>query len=391
MRKAALGILCALVFMFGLSGAFISAGAEPSANTLNQQVDELISQMTLHDKICQLFVVKPEDVAGVKIATKATKATRNGLTKYPVGGIVYFSDNIVNEDQVKALINNSQSFAMDKLGIGLFIAVDEEGGTIARVAEKLNTTRFEPMGVIGLRGDEKEAYAMGAAIAQDIARLGFNLNFAPVADVIIDQANTEIGSRSFGTDPELVSKMVIQVVKGMQENGVMATLKHFPGHGSTTADSHKGTSVTTRTLEEMEQVEFLPFIAGMNAGTNMVMISHLTAASIDETGPASLSKTIITGILREKLGFEGIVITDALMMKAISDLYPPEEAAVKALEAGADMLLMPVSLPDAVKGIKTALDSGRLTQERIDQSVRRILFAKCKYGLITPRADGGMT
>jgi beta-N-acetylhexosaminidase len=370
--------------MFGLSGAFISAGAEPSANTVNQQVDELISQMTLHDKICQLFIMKPEDVAGVKIATKATKATRNGLTKYPVGGIVYFSDNIVNEDQVKALISNSQSFAMDKLGIGLFIAVDEEGGTIARVAEKLNTTRFEPMGVIGLRGDEKEAYAMGAAIAQDIARLGFNLNFAPVADVIIDQANTEIGSRSFGTDPELVSKMVIQVVKGLQENGVMATLKHFPGHGSTTADSHKGTSVTIRTLEEMEQVEFLPFIAGMNAGADMVMISHLTAASIDETSPASISKTIITGILREKLGFEGIVITDALMMKAISDLYPPEEAAVRALEAGADMLLMPVSLPDAVKGIKTALDSGRLTQERIDQSVRRILFAKCKYGLITP-------
>jgi len=382
-KKTALGMLCALVLMFGLSCAFLSAVAEPSDNDVNHLVDDLVSQMTQTEKICQLFIVKPEEVAGVEVATKATDVTRNGLKKYPVGGIVYFSDNIVKEDQIKTMIRNSQSFAMDKLGIGLFIAVDEEGGSIARVAKKLNTTRFEPMGVIGLRGDEKEAYMVGVTIAKDIARLGFNLNFAPVADVIIDEANTEIGSRSFGTDPKLVSNMVIQVVNGLQENGVMATLKHFPGHGSTIADSHMGTSVTTRTLEEMEQAEFLPFDAGMKAGADMVMISHLTAASIDETSPASLSKTIITGILREKLGFEGIVVTDALTMKAISDLYSSEETTVLALEAGADMLLMPVSLSDAVKGIKAAVDSGRLTMERIDQSVRRILLAKYKYGLIT--------
>ena len=348
------------------------------------RIDALLSSMTLDEKIYQLFIVEPEAVAGVKTATKATEATRNGLKKYPVGGIVYFADNIVKEKQIKEMILNSQAYASGKLGIGLFIAVDEEGGTVSRVARKLDTTRFETMEEIGLRGDANEAYAVGATIAGDISRLGFNLNFAPVADVIIDRANTEIGTRSFGADPTQVSAMVGQVVKGLQENGVMATLKHFPGHGSTTDDSHKGESITTRTLAEMEQTEFLPFQAGIAAGAEFVMMSHLTAVEIDGDSPASLSKIIITELLRDKLGFEGLVITDSLQMKAIADLHSSGETAVRALEAGVDMLLMPVSLSGAAKGIQKAVDSGRLTEERIDRSVRRILRAKWEYGLIKP-------
>jgi beta-N-acetylhexosaminidase len=379
MKKAVTCLICTFLLM--ASGCFAKASAEED---MESRIDSILKSMTLEEKIYQLFIVEPEAVADVKTATKATEATRKGLNKYPVGGIVYFADNIAAEEQIKKMIANSQAYAAKKRGISLLIAVDEEGGTISRVADKLNTTRFEPMEVIGARGDAREAYTVGATIAGDISRLGFNLDFAPVADVIMDSANTEIGSRSFGTDPALVSDMVGQVVKGLQENGVMATLKHFPGHGSTTANSHEGESISTRTLFEMEQAEFLPFQEGMAAGAEFVMMSHLTAVEIDKESPASLSKTIITDILRDKLGFEGLVITDSLQMKAAADLNSSGETAVRELEAGVDVLLMPVNLYDAARGIEKAVDSGRLTEERIDESVRRVLNVKWEYGLIEP-------
>lgn len=379
MKKATACLLCFLLLL--VLTCFTAVAAEED---MESRIDTLLKSMTLDEKIYQLFIVEPEAIAGVKTATKATEATRKGLKKCPVGGIVYFANNIATEKQITEMISNSQAYATPRRGIGLFIAVDEEGGTISRVARRLNTTRFESMEEIGARGDVHEAYALGATIAGDISRLGFNLDFAPVADVIIDRANTEIGSRSFGTDPAAVSAMVGQVVKGLQDNGVMATLKHFPGHGSTTADSHEGASITARTLNEMEQSEFLPFQEGIAAGAELVMISHLTAVEIDKDSPASLSKTIITELLRGELKFEGIVITDSLQMKAVADLHSSGETAVLALEAGVDILLMPVSLSDAARGIRKAVDSGRLTEERIDQSVRRILRAKWEYGLIEP-------
>lgn len=379
MKKAVTFLICTFLLM--ASGCYAE---ESVKKDMESRIVSILKSLTLEEKIYQLFIVEPEAVAGVKTATKATEATRKGLNKYPVGGIVYFADNIASEEQIKEMIANSQAYAAKKRGIGLFIAVDEEGGTVSRVAGKLNTTRFEPMEVIGARGDAQEAYTVGAAIAGDISRLGFNLDFAPVADVIIDSANTEIGSRSFGTDPAQVSVMVGQVVKGLQDNGVMATLKHFPGHGSTTANSHEGESISTRTLTQMEQAEFLPFQEGMEAGAEFVMISHLTAVEIDKESPASLSKTIITDILRDKLGFEGLVITDSLQMKAVANLNSSGETAVRALEAGADVLMMPVNLSDAARGIRKAVDSGRLTEERIDESVQRILNIKWEYGLIEP-------
>jgi beta-N-acetylhexosaminidase len=378
MKRASVCLICSFLL---LALACFSAAAEEN---MESRIDALLKSMTLNEKIYQLFIVEPEALAGVETATKATDATRKGLNKYPVGGIVYFADNIVTEKQIKDMIANSQKYAGAKLGIGLFIAVDEEGGTVSRVAGKLNTTKFEPMEEIGARGDAQEAYTVGATIAGDISRLGFNLDFAPVADVIIDPANTEIGSRSFGTDPAVVSAMVGDEVKGLQESGVMATLKHFPGHGSTTANSHEGESISTRTLNEMEQAEFLPFQAGIAAGAEFVMISHLTAVEIDKDSPVSLSKIIITDLLRDKLGFEGLVITDSLQMKAVTNFYSSGASAVRALEAGADVLLMPENLIDAARGIRKAVDSGRLKEERIDESVRRILRVKLEYGLIEP-------
>ena len=382
-RKAFCWLLCAMMILLcTLPSANAASVSEDEAEAMKSKADALLAQMSLDEMICQLFIVKPEAVAGVKLATKATQATQKGLAKYPVGGIIYFGHNLVTKGQVKKMIANSQSFAKKTHGIGLFIGVDEEGGSVTRVARKLGTTRFGSMKSIGTRGDEKEAYDLGAAIAVDISSLGFNLNFAPVADVIINGKNTEIGARSFGTDPALVSKMVRQVVKGLQDNGVISTLKHFPGHGSTIANSHYTTSITDRTLEQMEQTEFLPFQAGIDAGAEFVMISHLTAVNIDDTSPASLSQTIITGLLRDKLKYEGLIITDSLIMEAVAGKYSSGESAVRAIAAGADMLLMPVSLSGAVKGIKQAIKDGRLTEARIAQSVRKILLVKLKYGLI---------
>lgn len=382
-RKAVCWSLCAALLLLCMPPfSHAQAASLNPAETLASKADALLAQMSPDEQIYQLFIVKPEAVAGVEVATRATLATQTGLKKYPVGGIVYFSDNLVKEKQVKEMIANAQGFAKAAHGIGLFIGVDEEGGSVARVAQKLGTTRFGTMKSIGARGDEQEAYDLGATIARDISGLGFNLDFAPVADVIIDGRNTEIGARSFGRDPVLASKMVSQVVRGLQENGIISTLKHFPGHGSTTDNSHYTTSITDRTLAQMEQAEFLPFQAGIGAGAAFVMISHLTAVNIDDTSPASLSKAVITDILREKLGYEGLVITDALTMKAVSGKYTSGEAAVRAIQAGADVLLMPASLSGAVKGIQKAVKDGRLAPERIAQSVRRILLVKLKYGLI---------
>ena len=365
------------------------AGAENSTvgddiMLMENRISDLLNSMTLEEKVYQLFIVKPESVAGVEKATKATEATQKGFSKYPVGGIVYFSTNIVKESQIKQMIASSQVYAKEKRGIGLFIAVDEEGGSIARVANNLETTKIDSMKKVGQRGDPSEAYQIGATIAGDISKLGFNLDFAPVADVIIEGRNTEIGSRSFGKDPSLVSAMVSQLVRGLQDNGVIGTLKHFPGHGSTIDNSHDGASITTRTLDDMEQTEFLPFQEGISAGVEFVMMSHLTAVEIDKEYPASLSQRIVTGILREKLNFEGVIITDALKMNAVSDSYTSDEAAVLALQAGVDVLLMPVNLSKAAGGILDAVEIGRISQDRIDESVRRILRVKWKYGLISP-------
>ncbi len=281
----------------------------PSVNTMEQMekhIDSLLNDMTLDEKIYQLFIVTLEVVAGVDKATKATKATQIGLAATPVGGMIYFSVNIQNKVQITEMIANSQTFAKDRHGIGLFIAVDEEGGSVVRVAGKLKTNKLDSMRTIGRHGDLNEAYSVGKTIAQYISPLGFNLNFAPVADVNIDGKNTEIGSRSFGDDPVLVADMAVQVMKGLTENGVMATLKHFPGHGSTFGNSHYGKSISSRTLSQMEQAELLPFIKGIAAGAECIMISHLTAVEIDSEYPASLSKTVVTGLLRERLGYDGL-------------------------------------------------------------------------------------
>ncbi len=352
--------------------------AEPL--TIEKQAAQLLATMTLEEQIYQMFIVTPEQITGVSVATQAGSATEEALQTYPVGGIVYFADNIVTREQCSEMIANSQSYSK----IGLFIAVDEEGGTVARIGNNsaMGTTSFPNMKAIGDSGDAQEAWNVGYTIGTEIGELGFNLDFAPVADVDSNPDNPVIGDRSFGTDAALVSEMVQAEVQGFQESGVLSTLKHFPGHGDTATDSHEGYTELNKTLEELYQVEFVPFQSGIAAGADFVMVGHISVPQVTgDDVPASLSGTMID-ILKNDLGFDGLVITDSMQMEAITDRWSSAEAAVLAVQAGVDVILMPENLEEAVAGIQEALQSGAITEERITQSVQKILETKIRAGIV---------
>lgn len=344
-------------------------------------VNKIMKDMSLSDMVYQMMFVTPESITNVSTAVAAGQKTKEALEKYPVGGIVYFADNFETREQTIEMISNTQSFSK----IPLFISVDEEGGQVARLGQNSNmgTTKLPPMREIGDTKNPKEAYKVGETLANDLKALGFNVDFAPDADVLINANNSEIGDRSFGTDAENVAVMVENVVKGMESNGVSSTLKHFPGHGSTYVNSHSGTSESKRTLYEIKETEFLPFISGIEAGADFIMISHMTLVNAtEEKVPCSLSEEVITDWLKGELGYEGIVITDSFSMGAVTEEYTVGEAAVKAVQAGADMILMTPDLETAHAAIVQAVESGKIPRERIEESVKKILMLKSQKGLI---------
>ncbi len=352
-----------------------------SSGTLEEQAAEILAGMTLEERIYQMFIVTPEQLTGVGQVVSAGETTRQALQNYPVGGIIYMGPNIVDPNQVTEMIANTQSYSK----LGLFISVDEEGGRVDRLGSNsaMGTTSFPAMMTVGASGTEA-AYNAGLTIGNDIQKFGFNLDFAPVADVYSNSANTVIGDRAFSTDPLEAAELVSAAVKGFRESGVLCTLKHFPGHGDTAADSHNGMAVSNKTESELQSCEFLPFRAGITAGAEFVMIGHISLPNVtgDQT-PATMSHTVVTGLLREKLGFDGVVITDAMNMGAIVNYYSAGEAAVASVKAGVDIILAPSSLSGAVSGIQSAVASGELTEERINESVMRILMLKLERGIIT--------
>ncbi len=349
---------------------------------VSRQVAELMADMNLYEKVCQLFIVTPEQLTGFSgTVVQAGEQTRQALETWPVGGLIYFADNIETPEQVTEMIENAQSYSH----IGLFISVDEEGGTVARVGSNaaMGTTTFPNMSTVAKEGGAEAAYQVGMTIGTELSQLGFNLDFAPVADVNSNPANPVIGSRAFSDDPETAAELVAACVKGFRDSGILCTLKHFPGHGDTSADSHTEAAIATKTLEEMEACEFLPFLSGIEAGAPFVMVGHISCPEITGTSvPASLSREMVTGILREQLGFDGIVITDSMQMAAVTDVYSSDAAAVAAVKAGVDIILMPSDMESAINGILSAVESGELTQERIDESVARILSVKLEQGII---------
>ena len=348
--------------------------------TLDGMVSDALSKMTLKEKIGQLFVVCTDSL-DFNAETEVTEKMRKNLEEYKPGGVIFFSYNLKNRTQVKEMISDMQKTAE----IPLFTAVEEEGGSVARIANSKNmqTTKFPAMAEVGKTGDSKNAYHVGETIGKEIYELGFNLDFAPVADINTNAENTEIGNRSFGSEPKTVADMVSQEVKGLQAQGVSATLKHFPGQGQCGEDTHKGYVELNATIDQLRDVEFLPFKSGISAGADMVMMSHVAVSQITgKETPASLTKLMVTDILREELQFDNVIITDAMNMKVITKFYDADQAAVMAIEAGNDMILMPDNFEQAFEGVLEAVKDGTLSESQIDEAAGRVLSVKIKRGIL---------
>ncbi len=357
--------------------------AAPALSEVTEEVsvDDIIRGMSLHEKVCQLFFLQPEQFSRTEQVNRPDSALEKAFGRFPVGGIILFASNITKAN-IGDLTAAMQTYARDVNGIGLLIGTDEEGGGISTLAGKLKLEEKQPYAAeVGAGGDPEQAYASAVIIGSYLSLYGFNLDFAPVADVRTQVKNAEIRSRSYGEDPQMVAGMVERFVDGLHDCRIIPVLKHFPGHGAVSGNTHDGLGISRKTVEEWRETDFIPFMAGIRADAEIVMLSHQSAVNVDPDAPASLSPKIVS-MLREELGFEGVIITDALRMDAIHEQYGSGEACVKALEAGADMLLLPYNFTNAYNGVMKALKEGRLTEDRIDESLRRILLLKEKYGLL---------
>lgn len=335
-------------------------------------IEEQIAQMPLNEKVAGLFFVTPESITGVNTAVQAGDGTKTALEKYAVGGLIYFKKNIQSKEQITEMIEKSQEYSK----YPLFIGVDEEGGKVNRVADAGLAQAAPSAADIGATGDANNAYQAGVQIGTYLSELGFNVNFAPVAD-IANVPDSVMKDRSYGFDGETVAPFVTSMMTGLQENGVTACLKHFPGIGSTTADTHAGLASTDRSADEFRNQEFTVFQAGIDAGAQMIMVGHINVPMLDnDNNPASMSKTVITDMLRGELGYDGVIITDALNMSAIAEYYSSEQAAILALKAGCDMILMPENFLQAYAGVMTAVADGTISEQRINDSLKRIYRIK---------------
>lgn len=349
---------------------------EPEPTPTPDPAEMLLAEMTLHEKICQLLVVKPSAITGVSRVTAAGDATRAALERYPVAGLLYDATNLVTMEQVKTMLANVQSYSK----IPLILTCDEEGGRVNRLMHTIGTTYIGPM--LDYKGQGPDKAAENArTIAGDLLSCGFNMDLAPVADVWSNRNNTVIGDRAYSDDFDQAAQLVAAAVGGFHEGGVACTLKHFPGHGDTSADSHYGSVYVYKTLDELRGAELVPFRAGIEAGADAVMMGHLIVAEIDEQ-PALLSHKVVTGLLREELGFDGVVITDSLEMRAMTDHYGSGEIAVAAIQAGVDLLLCPQDLDEAIAALTRAVEDGGISRQRLDESVLRVLRLKLARGIL---------
>ncbi len=345
---------------------------EKYEEALNEMIDAYMEDMSLEEKVAGIFFVTPEAVTGVNTAIKAGDQTKTALEKYPVGGLIYFRKNIVSGQQLQEMLQKTAEYSK----YPVFLGVDEEGGKISRVAGAGLANQEKSPEEIAKSNDIQTAYEAGRNIAAYLSEIGFNMDFAPVAD-LNSVENSAIGSRSFGSDAETVSGFVSMMMKGLNENGVTACVKHFPGTGNTSQDTEKGMAVTEQSKEEFEEKEFAVFRKAVEEGAQMMMVDHVSAPALTgDNTPCSLSSAVVTDILRNELGFDGIIISDALNMPAVSDYYGSEEAAIMALRAGCDMVLMPEDFVKAYEGVLNAIQNGQISENRINDAIRRIYRVK---------------
>ena len=351
-----------------------------------QLLEGYLDTLSLEEKIGQLFYVTLGNLEYPELETdnqaKAlSEEAINTLRQYKPGGVILMGGNVESDQQLRELTTSLQSNSE----IPLFIGVDEEGGMVSRLGNAPGVTleNVGSMQAVGNTGASENAYDIGNKLGKGLNTLGFNMDFAPVADVLTNPYNYEIGSRSFGSNASLVAEMTACEIQGLQENGVSAVTKHFPGHGGVIGNSHTSLQYVDTSIETLQQVSFIPFEAAIAADTDVILVSHLVLTEVDPAAPSSLSDSVVTGLLREDLGYEGLVITDSFQMASITDTYTQEEAAVYAIQAGCDMILMPMEYMACYQALIKAVQDGQLTEEQIDAACMRVLQTKIKRGILS--------
>ena len=379
MQKKFLWILTVILF-YGL--VLTSCSNDDTVTPPPAEVEAMLKKMTLREKVGQMFFVRVEsldpsiewttydDLANLK-NQEITMKMRKVNHDYPVGGIILYAWNIEDETQLASIIKQVRSLNGSPL-----LCIDEEGGRVSRIANNPNfhVKKYESMAAIGATGDPKNAYECGNTIGTYLKRYDFDIDFAPVADVNTNPDNIIIGPRAFSDDPAVAAPMVTNYLQGLKDAGITGCIKHFPGHGDTTNDTHSGYVQSLKTWDEMNQCEMVTFRAGIQWGCQLIMTAHIAVPNVTGTNiPSTLSPVVLQDKLRGELGYQNIIITDGMEMGAITKHYTSGEAAVGSIKAGVDIVLGPRDFTEAFDAVIAAVNNGTLSEERINQSVRRIL------------------
>jgi len=388
--KTSLSLSKRLLWSAAASALLALAACSSDSSTIGAEENELedsIEKMTLREKVGTMFFVRPESMDTTIHWKEYTELTDHKLQKvnktmlavnkdYPVGGVILFAHNIDDENQLAEFIKEIRELNGTPL-----LAIDEEGGRVARIAnnENFDVPKYESMAAIAESGDPNDAYKAAFTIGSYIKEYGFDIDFAPVSDVNTNPDNIIIGPRAFSDDPETAADFVVSYLNGLDSAGIVGTLKHFPGHGDVKADTHFGYAQTNKTWKELLKCEMVPFKAGIDAGAQMIMTAHIAVPKV--TGddlPSTLSPVILQDKLRDELGFDGVIVTDAMDMGAITKQFSNTEATIKAIQAGVDIILCPQDFVEAFDAVVKAVEKGEIEESRIDESVHRILKLKKK-------------
>ena len=338
-----------------------------------EPIDDKINSMTLDEKIGQMIITGFD-------GSEYNDDMDRLINEYKVGGVILFARNIEDSNQ---MIDLTRALQENNNNLPLFISIDEEGGRVSRLPDDIE--KFPAAFDIGLINNDQTAYENGKEIGYTLKRLGINLDYAPVLDIYSNENNTVIGDRAFSKEESIVSTMGIATMEGIEDADIIPVVKHFPGHGDTEVDSHYGLPIVYKTLEELRNFEFIPFVKAIESGCDVIMVSHIILNEVDSSNPASLSKIVISDLLRKDLEFDKVVITDDMSMGAITSIMSIEEACIKSIEAGCDILLLGNAyeeIEQVINSIKLKLYNGEISEEQINKSVKRILELKKKYNMM---------
>lgn len=359
-------------------------GATPTPDSQTDMIQDQIDQMSMDEKIGQLIIVGLD-------GTEMNGFAQKMIQDYKVGGFILFKDNIKNAQQTLALLNDLKQTNAGNNAIPLWLSVDQEGGRVSRLSSEF--TKFPAAKDVAAADSLSYTNGIGKALGTALKALGFNLDFAPVLDINSNPKNPVIGDRSYGSTPDKVTAHGLETINGITAEGVAAVVKHFPGHGDTSVDSHYDLPLVHKTLEELEKFELIPFKEAIEQDVDAIMVAHLLMKNLDANHPASISEAIINDLLREKLGYDGVVITDDMTMAGLLNGNKIGEASVAAVKAGTDIILVSHEEKlriEAIEALRQAVQSGAIPEERLNKSVYRVLSLKQKYKLSddpTPNID----